>query len=87
MEQIGSFEARTHFSELLRRVMQGEEFVVTMRGKPVASLVSVAPQHRSRSVHEVLDELRVMRGKIAERGPVLRPGETWKDLSREGLKW
>lgn len=37
---IGSFEAKTHFSELLERVRHGEEFIVTRRGKPIARLGS-----------------------------------------------
>ena len=36
--QIGSFEAKTKFSELLRKVGQGERFTVTLRGRPVARL-------------------------------------------------
>ena len=87
MEEIGSFEAKTHFSELLRRVENGEEFVVTMRGKPVASLTSVVARHRPRSVADVLKDFRLMRKEIGKRGPVLQEGETWKDLARNGLKW
>jgi prevent-host-death family protein len=87
MEEIGSWDARTHFSDLLRRVEKGEEFVVTMRGKPVASLTPVVPRHRARSVSAVLDGFRVLRDDVTQRSPVLREGETWKDLSRDGLKW
>lgn len=36
--EIGAFEAKTKFSELLRKVGQGESFTVTMRGKAVARL-------------------------------------------------
>lgn len=35
---IGSFAAKTHFSELLKKVQQGTVFVVTKRGRPVAQL-------------------------------------------------
>jgi prevent-host-death family protein len=87
VEEIGSFEARTHFGELLRRVEKGEEFVVTMRGRPIASLTSVAPRHRPRSTKQVLEDFRNMREEIVRGGPVLLAGETWKDLAREGLKW
>jgi prevent-host-death family protein len=87
MEEIGSFEARTHFSKLLRRIEEGEEFVVTMRGKPVASLTPVVPRHRPRNIADVLADFRSMRGEIIKRSPILTAGETWKDLGREGLKW
>jgi antitoxin (DNA-binding transcriptional repressor) of toxin-antitoxin stability system len=37
--QIGAFEAKTKFSELLRKVEQGERFTITLRGRVVAELV------------------------------------------------
>ena len=37
--QIGAFEAKTHFSELLEKVSRGDSYIVTRRGKPVARLV------------------------------------------------
>ena len=36
--EIGAFEAKTKFSELLRKVDQGESFTITVRGKAVANL-------------------------------------------------
>lgn len=87
MEEIGSWEARTHFSELLRRVEKGEEFLVTMRGKPIASLTGVIRAHRQRGITDILKDFATMRREIIGRGPILKDGETWKDLSRDGLKW
>jgi prevent-host-death family protein len=40
MKSIGTFEAKTHLSQLIEQVEQGEEFVITRRGKAVARLVS-----------------------------------------------
>jgi prevent-host-death family protein len=34
-------EAKTHFSKLLERVMQGEEVVIAKAGKPVARILPV----------------------------------------------
>jgi prevent-host-death family protein len=39
MESVGSFEAKTHLSQLLQRVAEGEEITITKHGKPVARLV------------------------------------------------
>jgi antitoxin (DNA-binding transcriptional repressor) of toxin-antitoxin stability system len=36
--EIGAFEAKTHFSDLLRRVEQGEHFIITRHGRPVAEI-------------------------------------------------
>ncbi len=38
MIKIGSFDAKTHFSELLKKVQTGEEILITNRGKIVARL-------------------------------------------------
>ncbi len=37
--EIGAFEAKTKFSEILDRVARGEEIVVTRHDKPVARIV------------------------------------------------
>lgn len=38
---VGIHEAKTHFSELIRRVAAGEEIVISRGGKPVARLSPV----------------------------------------------
>lgn len=86
MTQIGSFEAKTHFSDLLNRVAQGEEFIVTKRGKPVASLTPLEELKSAKNIMAVLDELRTFKARIAKNGNLLKKGETLKDLAREGLK-
>ena len=39
MERIGLFDAKTHLSELIERVSQGESFEITKHGKLIAKLV------------------------------------------------
>lgn len=41
--QIGVYQAKTHFPELLVRVETGEEITITRHGKAVARLLPVAP--------------------------------------------
>ena len=43
MTTVGVHEAKTHLSELLRRVATGEEIVITRGREPVARLVPAAP--------------------------------------------
>jgi prevent-host-death family protein len=38
-QPIGSFEAKSQLSRLLRAVERGERFTITVRGRPVAELV------------------------------------------------
>ncbi len=46
MEEVGIFDAKTRFSELVERVNQtGQPITVTNRGKPVAE---IAPMRKSR---------------------------------------
>ncbi len=42
MALVGIHEAKTHLSQLLRRVAAGEEIVIAKGGKPVARLVPLA---------------------------------------------
>ena len=45
-KEIGAFEAKTRLSELLDRVGQGEVYVITKRGRPIAELRPTAPPVR-----------------------------------------
>jgi prevent-host-death family protein len=56
MREVGSFEAKTHLSELLAAVEAGETVTITRRGKPVAQLVPVR-----RSGPDRLEALRRLR--------------------------
>lgn len=56
MKRIGAFEAKTHLSELLARVTQGESFVITKRGRAVARLSPAEPP--ARGAREIVDEFR-----------------------------
>jgi prevent-host-death family protein len=46
--KVNIHEAKTHLSKLLRRVMNGERFIIAKAGKPVAILspVEAAPEPR-----------------------------------------
>jgi antitoxin (DNA-binding transcriptional repressor) of toxin-antitoxin stability system len=43
MKEIGAFEAKNRLGALLDRVEQGEEILITRRGKPVASWSRLSP--------------------------------------------
>ena len=45
---VGTHEAKTRFSELLRRVAAGEEVVIRRGSEPVAKLVPIQPSGRRR---------------------------------------
>ena len=85
MTEIASSKARVHFSDLLIWVIkQGEKFIVTMRGKPVAMLGPVEKAAPTKEgVSELLEELRVFRSSLPR---VTNPGEKLKEMAREGLR-
>lgn len=62
--QITATEANQRFSEMLRRVQQGESFVVTSRGHPVARLEAANdshvddPEERRKSMEELIAFMR-----------------------------
>jgi prevent-host-death family protein len=39
MSTVGAFDAKTHFSELLKEVEQGGQVIITKHGRPVAKLL------------------------------------------------
>lgn len=79
MADIGAFEAKTHLSELLDRVEQGEELVITRRGRAVARLVPIADAARTRATQAVT-RLRTLR-----LGTTL-DGLDWHDLRDAGRR-
>ena len=57
---VGAFEAKTHFSQLIERVMHGEEIFITRRGKPVAKLVPAESHQDLETAREAATRLRAL---------------------------
>jgi len=79
---IGSFEAKTHFPALLRRIAKGEKITITRRGVPVA-MISPVPGKGGENVGEAVQKMLAFRDK---EGPVLR-GISARELIEEGRKF
>jgi prevent-host-death family protein len=82
METVGSFEAKTHLTQLLERVAKGEEIIITKHGKPVARLVPVANAEPKPDVRQVIEQL-----KAFSKGNTLGEGITVRDLIEEGRRF
>jgi prevent-host-death family protein len=59
--EVNIHEAKTHFSKLLRRVVAGEEIIISRAGQPVAKIVPISGRARrrfgiDRGVFEVPDD-------------------------------
>ena len=48
MKEVNTYEAKTQFSRLLRRVAAGEQIIIANRGVPVARLVPVPREKQPR---------------------------------------
>jgi len=57
MEIVGAYEAKTHLSNLLERVIQGESITITKHGVPVAVL-QPPESERKREPSKVISEIR-----------------------------
>lgn len=75
---IGAYDAKAHFSELLDRVVKGEELTITRHGTPVAKLV---PLQRAASAEQRRASIRLWREM--SRGLTLG-GLKIRDLINEG---
>jgi len=76
---VGIFEAKQKLSELVERASQGEEIIITCRGKERARLVGVYTKSR-RSLREIFDSFGRVRMKLPH-------GITVKDLIEEGRRY
>jgi len=66
MESVTALEAKTRFGQLLERVAQGEEVIITRHEKPVARLVPEGRRNLE-SVRAAVAGLFELRGKISAR--------------------
>lgn len=80
MAEIGAYDAKTRFAELLRRAEKGERIVITRHGRPVAQLVPIA-EAPEMTVEEAIQEILELR-----KGTTLGPGLTIRDLIEEGRR-
>ena len=67
MTEIGIYDAKTRFAELVKLVGNGESVIITNRGKPVAELI--APRRREADdLSELIATIKANRtGKIDKR--------------------
>jgi prevent-host-death family protein len=78
MTEIGAYEAKTHLSELLARVAEGEQIVITKHGAPIAYLVPAGSRRSAAS--EVIRDIKELRKGIKLKSRRL------KDLIAEGRR-
>lgn len=61
MKQFGAFEAKTHFSELLGNVINGEKFIITKHGVQVAMIIPYTQQEKKSQANPIKDAIRALK--------------------------
>ena len=64
---MSALEAKNRFGELLHRVEQGEEIVITRHDRPIARVVRAEASNLD-VVQRAVEELRQLQQKIRKRG-------------------
>ncbi len=59
MHQVNIHEAKTHFSKLIRRVMNGEEIIIAKANKPIAKLVSFNQNRPKRKLGSAKGKIKI----------------------------
>ncbi len=67
MQEIGSYEAKTHLPSLLNRVAKGEHIVITKHGSPLAVLSPYVSKKKA-NTKAVIEEIRRFRKKLKLKG-------------------
>jgi len=75
--QINLFEAKTHFSNLIQRVQDGEQITICKHNTPVAKLIPITEKPKIENIVEKFAEFN--------KGKILAP-YTIKELINEGRK-
>ena len=65
-QHIGTFEAKTHFSQIIEKAEHGAGFIITRRGKPVAKIIPFKQEPEmtfKEAVRQLIEMRKLYRGK------------------------
>ncbi len=85
MARVTAFEAKTRFGELLKRVVAGEEIVITRHDKAVAKIIPEGAP-RLDDVRRTVDGLRALQERIRSRGKARLTAREVKSAIDEGRR-
>jgi prevent-host-death family protein len=82
MKEYGAFDAKTHFSELLRTVINGEKIIITKHGVRVAMIIPFTPNEEG--IDPVKDAIRAL--KKFRKGTTLGKKLSIRKMREQGRK-
>jgi len=78
---VGTFEAKTHLSDLLDRVARGERITITRHGVPAALLKPVEEKETKLTHREIVEGMRALRKRV-------KPGKiSVREMVKEGRRF
>lgn len=77
---VGAYEAKTHFSALLKKVEAGEETTITRHGTPVARMVPIKKEHTVEERRAAIERIMELNKGLSLGGLKIR------DLINEGRR-
>lgn len=60
MTQVNIHQAKTHFSKLIKQVLNGEEIIIAKGNKPVAKLVSIDKSKPKRKLGTAKGKIQIL---------------------------
>lgn len=48
MQKVNMYEAKTHFAQLISKVLLGEDIVIAKAGKPLVKIIPYHPENKKR---------------------------------------
>jgi prevent-host-death family protein len=84
MNTVATYEAKTHFTDLLNRVAAGEIITITRHGRPVAKMVPCEVAQIPTEAEDIVEQFRKLRDGVAKRGGMR--GLSAQKLIREGRR-
>jgi prevent-host-death family protein len=78
MATVPAFEAKTKFGELLDRVLEGEEIVITRHEKPVARLIAEGGRNLD-DIKRAAEGLEALQKEIAQSSKG-KKSDSWKEF-------
>lgn len=83
MDTVGIFEAKTHLSDLLKRVEAGAHITITRHGAPIAQLVPIGEATGGPGVEEAIAAIRILREQHPGSGVAAEEIRSWIEEGRE----
>lgn len=89
-EPVSAYDAKTNLSKLLKRTAQGQRFVITKHGKPVAQLIPFIEGDKA-AMRLTIDKVASIRAGLASQGVtltgILEEGESARELTHANHRY